>query len=106
LILHRVSDVRQTEIHRLKPLVPDPSPLEVEIAIAELKRYKSPSSDQIPAYLFEAGGKTFRYESLKLINSVSNREELPEQWKSLLLFEFTRIVIKLIVVINDAYHWP
>jgi hypothetical protein len=34
LNVHRVSDVRQIEIHTAEPLVPDPSPFEVEIAIA------------------------------------------------------------------------
>jgi hypothetical protein len=29
-------------------IVPDSSPFEAEIAIAKLKRYKSPGSDQIP----------------------------------------------------------
>jgi hypothetical protein len=42
---HRVSDVRQIEIHTAEPLLPDPSPFEVEIAIAKLKRFKSPSGD-------------------------------------------------------------
>jgi hypothetical protein len=37
LNVHRVRDVRQIEIHRAEPLVPDPSPSEVEIAIAKLK---------------------------------------------------------------------
>jgi hypothetical protein len=69
------------KIHKLKPLVPETSPFEAEIAIAEFERYKSPGSDQILPYLFEAGGKTFCYEILKLINSVSNKEDLPEQWK-------------------------
>jgi hypothetical protein len=32
-----VSDVRQTEIHTAELLVADPSPSEVEIAIAKLK---------------------------------------------------------------------
>jgi hypothetical protein len=32
-----VSDVRQIEIHTAEPLVPDPSPFEVEIAAANLK---------------------------------------------------------------------
>jgi hypothetical protein len=36
-----MSDVRQIEIHTAEPLVPGPSRLEVEIAIAKLKRYKS-----------------------------------------------------------------
>jgi hypothetical protein len=40
LNVHRVSDVRQIEIHTAEPLIPDPSPFEVEIAIAKLKRYK------------------------------------------------------------------
>jgi hypothetical protein len=34
LIVHNVSDVRQTETHTGEPLVPGPSHLEVEIATA------------------------------------------------------------------------
>jgi hypothetical protein len=49
LDVHNVSDVRQVEIHTVEPLVPGPSSLEVQIAIAKLKKYKSPGSDQIPA---------------------------------------------------------
>jgi hypothetical protein len=45
--VHNVSDVRQIEVHMAEPLVPDPSRLEVEIAIAELKKYKSPGGDEI-----------------------------------------------------------
>jgi hypothetical protein len=60
LNVHKVSDVRQTEIHTAEPLVPDPSSFETEIATAKLKRYKSPGSDQIPAELIQAGGETFR----------------------------------------------
>jgi hypothetical protein len=43
-----------------EPLVPDPSPFEVEIAIAKLKSYKSPRSYQIKAELIEAGGEILR----------------------------------------------
>jgi hypothetical protein len=32
-----------------KPLVPGPSCLEAEFAIAKLNKYKSPGTDQIPA---------------------------------------------------------
>jgi hypothetical protein len=49
LNLHNVSDVRQIEVHTAEPLVPGPSRLEVEIAIAKLKTYKSPGGDEIPA---------------------------------------------------------
>jgi hypothetical protein len=51
LTAYSVSDFRQTEIHTDDPLLPGFSPLEVEILNAELKNYKSPSSDQIPAEL-------------------------------------------------------
>jgi hypothetical protein len=56
LNVHRASDVRQIEIHTAESLIPDPSPFEVEIAIAKLNRYKPPGSDQIPAELIQAGG--------------------------------------------------
>jgi hypothetical protein len=42
LNVHNVSDVRQIEVHTAKPLVPGPSRLEDEVAIAKLKKYKSP----------------------------------------------------------------
>jgi hypothetical protein len=38
LSVHRVSEIRQMEIHTDEPLVPEPSPSAVEIAIANLKR--------------------------------------------------------------------
>jgi galactose-1-phosphate uridylyltransferase len=40
LNVHRVSDDRQVEMHTAEPIVPDPSPFEIEIAIAKLKMYK------------------------------------------------------------------
>jgi hypothetical protein len=47
MYVHNVSDVGQIEVHMIEPLVPCPSHLEVEIAIAMLKKNKSPGSDQI-----------------------------------------------------------
>jgi hypothetical protein len=47
----RVSDGKHIEIYTAEPVVPDSSPFEVEIAIAKLKSYKSPSSDKIPEEL-------------------------------------------------------
>jgi hypothetical protein len=52
-----------------EPLVPGPSRLEVEIAIAKLKKYKSPGSAQIPAELIQAGGEILLYVIHKLITS-------------------------------------
>jgi hypothetical protein len=62
----RASDVRQTKIHTAESLVPDPSPFQVELAIAKLKRYKSPGSNQIPAELIQAGGEMLRSKIRKL----------------------------------------
>jgi hypothetical protein len=75
LNVHRVSDVRQIEIHTAEPLVPDRSPFEVEIAIESLKRYKSPGSDGIPAELIQAGGEILCSKIHKLIKSIWNKEE-------------------------------
>jgi hypothetical protein len=79
--MESISDVRQIELHTAEPLVPGPSRLEVEIAIAKLKKYKSPGSDQIPAELIQAGGEILLSAIPKLISSVWNKKELPDQWK-------------------------
>jgi hypothetical protein len=81
LNVHCVNDVRQIEVHTAEPSVPGRSRFEVEIAIAKLRKYKSPGSDEIPAELIEAGGETLLSAIHKLINSVWNKEELPNQWK-------------------------
>jgi hypothetical protein len=44
-------------VYTAESLVPGPSRLEVEIAIAKLKKYKSPGSYQIPAGLIQAEGE-------------------------------------------------
>jgi hypothetical protein len=41
LNVYNVSGVRKTDIHTDEPLVPGPSRLEVEIAVAKFKKYKS-----------------------------------------------------------------
>jgi hypothetical protein len=79
--VHQVSDVRQIEVHMAEQLLPGPSRLEVEIAIGKLKKYKSPGSDHIPAELILVGGEMLLSAIHKLINSVWNKEELPDQWK-------------------------
>jgi hypothetical protein len=55
--VHNVSDVR----HTAESLVPGPSRLEAEIAIAKLKKYKSPGSDEIPAELIQTAGEILMY---------------------------------------------
>jgi hypothetical protein len=79
--VHNVNDIRQIEEHMAEPSVPGPSRLEFEIAIAKLRKYKSPGSDNILAELIQAGGEILLSAIQKLINSVWNKEELPDQWK-------------------------
>ena len=79
--MHGVSEVRQAEIHTAEPLVPEPSALEVELAIEKLKCHKSPGIDQIPAELIKAGGRTIRDAIHKHIIAIWNKEKLPEKWK-------------------------
>jgi hypothetical protein len=85
LNVRSVSDVKQKEIHAAESLVPDFTPFEVEIAIAKLKRYKSPDSYQIVVELIQTGDETVRSEIRKLINSIWNQEELPDQWKEFII---------------------
>jgi hypothetical protein len=97
--------IRQIKIHTAE-LLPDPSSFEVEIAIAKLKRYKSPGSDQIPAKLIQAGGDILCSKIHELINSVWNTEQLPEQWKESIIVPVHKKVIKLTaVIIIGGYHY-
>jgi len=66
LNIHGVNDVRQTEINTAEPTVPEPSAFEVALAIEKIKSNKSPVTNQIPAEMFKAGGKTLRCEIHKL----------------------------------------
>jgi hypothetical protein len=48
--VHNVSDVRQIEVLTAKQLIPCPGRFQVENAIAKLKKYKLPGSDQIHSH--------------------------------------------------------
>ena len=61
--------------------MPESSAFEVEMFIEKLKKPKSPGIDQILAELIKVGGRTIRCEIHKLIISIWNKEELPEEWK-------------------------
>jgi hypothetical protein len=81
LNIHGVHGVRQMDMHTAESLVPEPSLVEVEIAIEKLKSYKSPGTNQILAKLIRAGGETLNSEIHRLLCSIWNKEELPQQWK-------------------------
>jgi hypothetical protein len=80
--VHGVNDMRQTEIHTTEPLVPEPSAFEVEMATEKLKKsHKSPGIVPFPVELIKALRRTIRSELHQLIITVSNKEELPVEWK-------------------------
>jgi hypothetical protein len=81
LNVHNLSDVRQIEVRTVEPLVHPPIHLVVEIAIAKLKKYKSPGSDQILAELIQEAGEILPPVIHKLSTSIWNKKELYGQWK-------------------------
>ena len=72
LNVHGVNNVRQIAIHTPVPLLSDPSAFDFQMAIEHLKRHKAPVTDQIPAELIKARGRTIRSEIHKLIYSIWN----------------------------------
>lgn len=54
------------------------------------------------AELIKAGGKTIRFEIHKFINSIWNKEELPENWKDSIVVPIDRRVVKEILVIIEV----
>jgi hypothetical protein len=88
LNVHGVSDVRQAEIHAAEPLVPEPSVLEVELALENLKSKKSPGIDQIPSELINAGGMTIR--------CAIHKEQI-EVRECLLLFDAESFVLQVAI---------
>jgi hypothetical protein len=61
------------DIHTAEPLVPEPSLVQVEIAIGKLKSYKSSGNNNIPAKLIKAGGETLYSEIHRLICCIWNK---------------------------------
>ena len=53
--------------------------------LEKLKSHKSPGVDQIPAELIKTGGRTIHGAIHKLIIAIWNNEELPEEWKELVI---------------------
>jgi hypothetical protein len=69
-----------------------------------LKRYKSPGSDQILAELIQAGVEILQSEIHKLINSILNKKELPDQWKESIIVPIHKQGGKTVVSIV-GYHY-
>jgi hypothetical protein len=74
LNVHGSGGVRENEMRAVVSFVPECSAYEVEVAIGNFKRYKSPDD------LIQAGGGTLHSEIHKL-KFIWNKEELQHQWK-------------------------
>ncbi|KAJ4446159.1 hypothetical protein ANN_12852 [Periplaneta americana] len=83
LNVHRPNrnDRDEIQIQNAEPFIPEPTLSEVEIAIENLKKYKSPGIDQIPAELIQEGGSSLYSEIYKLVIAIWEKEIVPEQWK-------------------------
>jgi hypothetical protein len=81
-----VNDVRQTEMHTVELLVPEPQSFEVDIAIEKLKRYKSVGINQILVAAIQAS----RSKIHKFINYIWS-VGLPEQWKESIIVPIYKI---------------
>jgi hypothetical protein len=106
---HDVHDVRQMDIPTAELLVPEPSLIEVKIAIGELKNYKTPGTDQIPTELIKAGRRHYvlRYTDLFVVHGI--RRNCHSSGRYLLLHQFIKRVIRLIVIIveeSPSYQLP
>jgi hypothetical protein len=78
------------EVHTAEQSVPGPSRLEVEIAIAKLKKYKSPGSDQIPAGLIKQEAKYYCQRSKNSLILFGIRKNYLINRRSLLLYLYTK----------------
>jgi len=61
--------------------VSEASAIETGVAVEKLRTHKSPGIYQIAAELIKAADRTIHSEIHTFINSVWNKEELPEEWK-------------------------
>jgi len=68
-------------MYTAETLVPEPSSFEVEMPTERLKTYKLPDADHILEEMIQTVGNTLHSEIHKLINSIWNKEDLPQQWK-------------------------
>jgi hypothetical protein len=94
-----VRNVRQKYIHTAEPLVRECSLFEVETVIANLKKYKTPGTDNIPSELLKAEGEIL-YIEIHILNCyIWNKAELPQKWKKSVIIQFIKNVIRLIVII-------
>jgi len=97
-----VNIVRQTEIQTAEPIVSEPSALDVEMAIGELRRPKSRTNDQSSTERIKAGVRTICSKIHKLVICVWIKVELNGHWYDLIFVSIYKRGDKEIVVIIEV----
>jgi len=103
--IYVVNDVTKTEIHTAKPLVPESSASDIELAIEKLKSHKPPGIDQIPAEMIKAGVEQFAMRTINLLFLFGIRRNCLRGGRSRSLYLSIRRAIKQITVIIKAHHF-
>jgi hypothetical protein len=104
LIVHNVSDVRQIEVHMAEPLALGPSRFEVEIALQSLKSINHQVMIKFRHNLFSQESKCYCPQPTSSLILFGIRKNCLINGRSLLLYQFTKRVIKLTVIIIVGYH--
>ena len=95
-----------------QPYIAEPTIQEVKDEITKLKNFKAPGTDNIPGELFEHGGNALcmEMEMHELVTRIWNDEELPEEWRTGIIFPLYKKGDKLecgnyrgIALLNIAY---
>jgi len=100
--LHGVNDVRYTGIYIAGILFPNSSAFEVGMALEKRKRHKTPGVDQFPTEIIKKGHMVILSWIHKLVSSLWNEEETPEQRKESTFVQFDTGAIKQVLLTNEA----
>ncbi|KAL4089543.1 hypothetical protein QTP88_024563 [Uroleucon formosanum] len=74
------NSTRRKNIHGAEPMVSEVTREEVNEAIKDLKNWKSPGSDEIPAVLIKYGGKEMQNLLFRICQKIWKDESMPKSW--------------------------
>jgi hypothetical protein len=102
--VHNASDVRQIQVHKAEPFVLGPSPLEVEIVIEKSKSINRYVAIKFRQKWVKHEVKYYCLGSTNTLILFGTRNNCVISQRSLLLYQFTKRVAKLTVIIIVGYH--
>lgn len=71
--------------YEAEPMISEMTQEETYKAIVNLKNWKAPGSDKIPAELIKYGGKEMHYFMFRLCQNIWNDEHLPKTWNEAII---------------------